>query len=50
MLWHCDECQLEHEADPAGHTDYGGVIKVYGPECPVCGGKMTFVEDLADRA
>ncbi len=36
MLWKCDGCGLVVESDPHGHSDWGGKITVYGPDCPEC--------------
>lgn len=45
MIWECDGCGLEVKSDPLSHTDYGGEIKLQGPNCPQCGQSMDFVRD-----
>lgn len=43
-LWECDGCGATRRCAPLAHDDTGGVIRVYGPDCPECDIPMTFVE------
>lgn len=45
MWWECDACKLEWYADPTGHSDTGGKVVVYGPDCPECGERHPAVAD-----
>lgn len=47
-LWECDDCGALAESDPHAHDDWGGVIRVYGPECQECEVPMTFVADAGE--
>ena len=46
VWWQCSGCFREQECAPCGHTDYGGVIVVYGPHCEECDGiPMDFLRE-----
>lgn len=44
MWWQCD-CGYETWSEPTGHSDWGGEIKVIGPDCPECHIAMDYLDD-----
>lgn len=48
-LWVCEDCGTERRSNPLAHSDWGGVITVYGPDCPECECPMAFDHDPADN-
>jgi len=45
MIWECDGCGNVVEDDPHAHSDWGGVITVYGPHCQECDQPMQLSPD-----
>jgi hypothetical protein len=47
--WECSECLLEFQADPTGHSDWGGKIHIDAPSCPECGSEHVDLDDDQDE-